>query len=208
MTKRTMTAQNTPKDPTVYDVIEWLRARSNETTVAGASFRGWQVALEQLANLIADDEPKDIHWMYVRTNQLRDRWCRRHPDKRIMTAHSYASRARRVIKQYLRWTDNPEGYTFSPRKNAVKKKLEPVSSDESPALDKPKNDFHSFVLEDGESILFKLPECGITKADVQKFEMHLFTLATDFDVQCVLKSYKRNKDTRVTQLVHQLAEEA
>lgn len=204
-----MTPQNIPfyKDLTVYDVMKWLRTRSENTIIGRASFRGWHVALEQLVNLIADDESKDVQWVHMHLNQLRERWCRRNPRKRAMTAHTYASRARRAIKQYLKWLVNPEEYTFFPRKNTVKPK--PVSLEESSKLSQPKKDFCEFSLEEGTgTILFKLPERGITKADIHRFEMHLLTFATDFEVSRVLEYYRMNKDPRVSQLVRELGEEA
>jgi hypothetical protein len=183
----------------VADVIAWVEAQSKKADMGATSARLRITSLKQMYEQVAEDEPHDdVGWLLENMDRMSERWARRNQSSAAATAKDYASRAKNTIQQYLKWFAAPDAYKFDPKRGAVgteKTAHKPTKKASAPvvpvipvtsAQDSPRataNETRNFPLGEGRgAILFALPAGGVTFADVRKFAVHLFTLATDFNI--------------------------
>jgi len=179
--------------------LAWVEALTRKADMGAASARLRITALNQMEEQIAPDEPKDVEWIVQNMAQLCQRWSRRNPGTSPDTIQTYASRARATITEYLRWVAAPDKYKFNSKpeskptgekKEKREKRAPEPNQTASPTVamtQTPANtqagETRNFPLGEGRgTILFALPPSGVTFADVRKFAVHLFTLATDFNI--------------------------
>jgi len=178
-------------------VIAWAEGQAAKGDMGGASARLRVTALRQLADCVAPDEPKDAKSVLASIDRLRDRWATKNLGSKADTVRTYASRARTTIEEFFRWEESPG--TYDPKRSHVRadRKVAPkpsaTSVEQGSAAPAPTSlaqivesrapNLRDFPLgEDRGAILFTLPSDGVTFAEVRKFAVHLFTLATDFDI--------------------------
>ncbi len=178
-------------------VIEWAEGQAEKGDMGGAAARLRATALRQLAEFVAPDEPKDARSVLASIDRLRDRWATKNLGSKSETARTYASRARTTIEEFFRWEESPG--TYDPKRTQVRVDRKATSTNKKEAIEvtavtvaaplatqaveSRAPNLRDFPLGDGRgAILFTLPTDGVTFAEVRKFAVHLFTLATDFNI--------------------------
>lgn len=162
---------------TVEDVEKFMLSLLRKWDASNYDIRIHITPLKQISTCIKADEYGDIQWMLEHMDILAERLAQQNPSLKNGTVKSYASRAKRAIREYLSWDKSPDTYPGW-RCKKVKKKEKPVVA----TTQSQKNEWRMFPLgnERGQ-IVFRLPPNGLRVRDVKKIFLHLSTLASDFE---------------------------
>jgi|SRR5579863_29809 len=182
------------------DVIGWVKAQGKKGDLAGPTTIARMTALRQMGELVAPNEPSDAKAVLAAIPRLQERYARKNPDKSTETAAAYANRARVALEEFFKWQAAPDKYEPPKARGPREKKVSDskTSSEESVALQAPQPiqmvesrppanvtaqiEMRNFPLGDGRAIHFALPPEGASFEEMRKFAVHVFTLASDFNV--------------------------
>ena len=114
----TLTTPPNPVNSTPEAAVSWIESKVRSHELGANSGRLWSVAINALAALRRDDEPKDSVSMIEMIPELERRWCIANDDARGATAKTYSSRARAGLKANLRFLEDPSGFKFDARPRA------------------------------------------------------------------------------------------
>lgn len=179
-------------DQTQYElelVKGWLDAMQERGIFNSNTARLRTTAIEQFSTILADDEPKTVSYMLDNIDSITDRWTRK-KNANPETAAAYRSRGKIALEEFLAYQVNPTGFKSKARpmggeKKAPEKEKTSTKAAASPPpvteVTPPISALLRCPISDGESFQYKMPDKGLSVADVQRIALHLLTMAQDFD---------------------------
>ena len=184
----TVVTTGNPVNSTPETAVSWIDSKVRSHELSSNSGRLWTVAVNAMAALRRDDEPKDSLAMLELLPELERRWCIANDDSKGDTGRTYASRARSGLKAHLRFLENPSGFRFESKPKAApssapkkkEKEAEVASSPASAAPPPPPSDLVSIPIPGKGDFLFR-PVKGMTRADAMRVLWGIFMYCDDFD---------------------------
>jgi hypothetical protein len=114
-TAQKVTSINASASPSVDDVTNWLRQKSERGEIGTNSARLRITSVNQLASILSDDEPHTAQYVLENISPITRRWATLNGAAKGGTARTYESRAKGSIEDYFRWLADPVGFEFSRR---------------------------------------------------------------------------------------------
>jgi len=196
-----VTSINASASPSIDDVTNWLRQKSERGEIGTNSARLRITSVNQLASILSGDEPHTAQYVLENISPITRRWATLNGAAKGGTARTYESRTKSSIEDYFRWLADPVGFEFSRRdpterdddkdKPKVSSKSKPAKK---PAPSKPvditstiqqtpvnHSPLRNFPIDQDSAFDFRLPQRGITVEEWRRIACHLLTLATDFN---------------------------
>lgn len=178
------------KEYDLEQVTTWLAAMQDRGLFNTNTARLRSTAIEQIATILAEDEPRTVSYMLANIEALANRWTTK-KNAKPDTAAAYRSRAKIALEEFLAYQANPTGFkgpgkTNGPStKKAVPADRQSKRDDKQPSPDPtqplgPVQPYRSYPISSGDFV-YRMPEKGISVADVRRLMLHMLTLATDFD---------------------------
>jgi hypothetical protein len=145
-----------------------------------------------LVTPLADDEPRDIAWVYAHLDNLAKRWATLNPQYKANTTITYMSRAKAALDDYLAWYANPTTFRFkdrAARQPRSKQQQSPPSS--APVAGdgvlegtwepvKRSTVENALRIGPDREFRFSMPH-DVNIAEVRRIAAHLATYATDWE---------------------------
>jgi hypothetical protein len=187
-----------PTPATIEEVLSWVESQASNADMGSAGARVRATAIRQMAEQVAQGEPRDARSVLDNLERLADRWARRHQDAKPITVKTYASKAKTTIEEYFRWASAPAKY--DPKKRPAKGGRPANGKGESkgrtarmvpqappappppPANHTVTNDVSACNLGAGrEPFRYVLPVGGFEVKDAIRVAFHLITMCDDYD---------------------------
>jgi len=174
------------KVPSLEEAKVWLEVMGDRGIINSNSARLRSTAIDALATILGDDEPRTVEYMLTNLDAITARWTTRN-NGNPETAGTYRTRTKGALEDFLAYRKDPTSFkpkAKTPSADGSKKAEKRAEARPAAAATTPppsSQPERSYPLADGSEFFYRLPEKGLAVRDVLRIACHLITMTKDFD---------------------------